>query len=77
MKIKVKDERFEIRLKLTHQELMIINEALKKYRISVDVDSLNDRVFDCDEFSEESTLVEKVNEMINKIGRKTEDIDVY
>jgi hypothetical protein len=77
MKIKVKDERFEIRLKLTHQELMIINEALKKYRTSVDVCSLNNRVFDCDEFSEESTLVEKVNEMINKIGRKTEDIDVY
>ena len=65
MKIKVKDKN-NINTKLTHQELVIIREALLYYYdISKDIDIFNQILYDEDEFFNLGELKNKIWKMIN------------
>jgi hypothetical protein len=71
MKIKVKDEMDKIILKVSHQELLIINTALEKFKINeVDISDLNNKSFDKFEFKN----FLKLNKVYLKINKKINEV---
>ena len=78
MEIKVKDEMDDIRLKVSHKELVIIKEALELfYSSKKDVKTLNNKLFDKDEFKNERKIEIKIWRMFVKIHKKLENIHPY
>jgi hypothetical protein len=78
MKIKIKDEITDIKLKLTHQELVFINEALMEYyNIRKSIDEINPLLFDCQEFDSSESIDKKIWSMCVKTTRKLSKINVY
>ena len=78
MKIKIKDEMDDIRLKVSHQELVILREALENfYSKEKDVEDINSKLFDKDEFKDEKELEIKIWKMFIKISKKLENIHQY
>jgi hypothetical protein len=88
MKIKIKDEMNEINLKINHQELVLINEALKAYKEVIDmgeryldkidiVDNINNKVFDAHEFKNVNKIKNKLSKMVKKISKKLSKIYPY
>ena len=55
MKIKIKDEMNDIRLKLSHKEVVLIKNALSNLNIE-DLDDLNLYLFDCQEYKNKEEL---------------------
>jgi hypothetical protein len=78
MKVKIKDEITDIRLKLTHQELVLINEALLEYKNnSKPIDMINPLLFDCQEFESEESINKKIWSMCVKTTKKLSKINTY
>jgi len=78
MKIKIKDEMNDIRLKVSHQELVILREALDYYYYEPkDIEIFNNELFDKDEFKDEKELEIKIWKMFIKISKKLENIHQY
>ena len=87
MKIKVKNEMKKINLKLNHQELVLIREALNAYKEVIEIgekyidadiiDNINNKLFDAQEFSSVNKLKNKLNKMLNKINKKLSKIYPY
>ena len=85
MKVKVKDEMNDIRLKCSFDEAIIIKEALEYLSHFVIDDelcsnlltNLNMQIFDAQEFEGCKKFRKKLNKMIIKISNKTNFIDPY
>jgi len=82
MKLKVKDEMDKIKANLTHQELVLIEEALYELRNTFIKNeksyvSLNNKLFDRDEFYSNSEVIIKLTEMISKIEKVTDKINPW
>jgi len=78
MKIKIKDEMDDIRLKVSHQELLLILDALEEYDYDkVDIEEINYKLFDKDEFLDNDSLGKQLYRMIKKIRCKIEDINPW
>jgi len=69
MKVKIKDEIDDIRLKLNHRELVLIKNALMNLEID-NLDNLNRYLFDCQEYENEKELEKDIKKMISKIHKK-------
>ena len=78
MRIKIKDEMDDIRLKVSYKELMIIKLALKNYNFEeVSKEDFNFINFDKDEIDNESELITLADELTEKIDKKTKNIHVW
>jgi len=78
MKIKVKDEMDKIKINVTHKELVLISEALKNYYDEAkDTNSINDKLFDKDEFENSEEIDKEVWNMFIKINKVLDNIYVY
>ena len=78
MKIKIKDEMSKFKMTLTHQELLIINEALKSFDVSHrDYDEFNRKLFDKDEFECNEQLDKVIADNIEVISETLDKVDVY
>jgi len=78
MKIKIKDEMNDIRLKVSHQELILILDALEEYDYDkIEVDDINRNLFDKDEFEDNDAVGQKLFKMIKKICCKLENINPW
>jgi len=82
MKLKVKDEMDKIKANLTHQELVLIEEALYELRNSFiknekSYTGLNNKVFDRDEFYSNNEVIFKLTKMISNIEKVTDKINVW
>ena len=79
MKIKIKDEINDIKLNVTHKELVIIEEALVAYYTSSnkDIENINTILFNRHNFIDEETLNSKIWSMFTKIHKKRSKIKVY
>jgi len=82
MKIKVKDEMNNIKLKLNHQELFLIGVAVGnllneiKYK-TIDVKMYNHNLFDAQEFEDEYQVKSKVNKMVEELQEVLNKIHPY
>ena len=78
MKIKIKDEMDDIQLNVSHKELVVVLDALEKYNYDkVDIEEINNKVFDKDEFDNNEVLRNKIYKMIAKISNKLNKIYPY
>jgi len=84
MKIKIKDEMNEINIKVNHQELRLIEEALKEYKPSIYIEEeikflqyLNDKLFDKYEFNSVRKIYSKKEKMTKKISKILNKIKVW
>lgn len=62
----------KVKVKLTHKELVLINEALKSYRVNPDCGNLNDKLFDRDEYKEK-TLIQDVYTDIKTLQKEIQN----
>jgi len=78
MKIKIKDEMNDIRLKVTHKELILIKIALEHcdYR-NITTGIINNSLFDKDEIGNDLDIMDEVQAISRKIAKKTEKINVW
>jgi len=81
VKIKVKDEMDDIRLKVSHQELVVILDALDVYTDSPKdiayIRALNGLLFDKDEFKKPGNIDLVAGRMFTKIENKLNKIQVW
>lgn len=81
MKIKIKDEMDKIKLTVTHQELVLLQQALFKARRPlldpIEVEYLNDNLFDKDEFDTSNEVDDVLHSMQHKIDDVLDDILVW
>jgi len=78
MKIKIKDEMNDIRIKLSHKELVILKEALYSYNIlNDDIKDLNVQLFDKDEMRDSTDVERVVFKMYSKIQNKLLEINPF
>jgi hypothetical protein len=78
VKIKVKDEMDKIKINVSHKELVLISEALRNYHDEAkDTNSINDMLFDKDEFENSAEIDKEVWEMFLKIYKVLDNIYVY
>jgi len=78
MKIKKITDIDNIELKLNYKELILIKESLLcMSNADIDIEFLNDSLFDKDEFKNVSKVYEKIEKMLEKIRKKTKNIFPY
>jgi len=78
MKIKVKDEMNDIRIKISHKELVILKEALYSYNIlNDDIKDLNVQLFDRDEMRDSTDVERTVLKIYSKIQNKLLEINPF
>jgi len=78
MKIKKINDIDNIELRLNHEELILIKEALLTISCAdIDIEILNDSLFDKDEFKNSSKVYEKIEKMLKKINKKIKNIYPY
>jgi len=73
MKIKIKDEMNDIRLKLSHKEVVLIKNALSNLNTE-DLDDLNLYLFDCQEYKNKEELEKDIEKMSRKMYNKLNKI---
>ena len=83
MKIKVKDEMNNIKLKCNHKEVVLINEALNclKDLIASSENNfykdLNNKLFDRDEFENNGEVIFDIYKMLDKLQNELKEIYPY
>ncbi|MBT5492249.1 hypothetical protein HOK00_08500 [bacterium] len=78
MKIKVKDELNKINLKVSHQELVILRNALNNSKEDCfDVGRLNHKLFDKDELKSSNDANFIIKKQIKKIDNTLRTINPY
>ena len=77
MKIKVKDEMNDIRLKLNHREFMTIFNNLVWSYYRPDIKEENRKLFDCQEFKNEKEYFKLLDKIVGKMAEVEDSIDVW
>ena len=81
MKIKVENHIDDIRLKVSHKELRVILNGLNRYlyepKNHIDVEEINELLFDKDEFEDEVDIDCIIGYLFTKIENKLNKIPVW
>ena len=84
MKIKIKDEMDNIKVTLSHKELVLLKEAMicildtkNRNNKNIDLDILNQELFDKDEYENSIDVEKDISDIYFTIKRTLKDINVW